>query len=179
MDERNLDQKQPWLVEVVLTVQSMYRRNYSAEHTPEEEAFALASSTGKDIRYLDTTLQQLEFLQGADRSAGFERFSAVLADFPNQPGRESKFVDAWVSGDVGASAALISAGLRELPDEQTLLERTQPGLGAADSGYARREADFLCDGRHCAPCGAAGCAGVAPRQGHHGGRARLGRVDHE
>jgi len=121
MDERNLDQKQPWLVEVVLTVQSMYRRNYSAEHTPEEEAFALASSTGKDIRYLDTTLQQLEFLQGADRSTGFERFSAVLADFPNQPGRESKFVDAWVSGDVGASAALISAGLRELPDEQTLL----------------------------------------------------------
>ena len=126
MDERNLDQKQPWLVEVVLTVQSMYRRNYSAEHTPEEEAHALADATGKQVRYLDTTLQQLEFLQGADRSTGVERFSAVLADFPNQPGRESKFVDAWVSGDVDASAALILAGLRELPDEQKLLnERNQ------------------------------------------------------
>jgi len=122
IEERNMDQKQPWLVEVVLTVQSMYRRNYSAAHTPEGEAHALADSGGKDIRYLDTTLQQLEFLQGADRSAGVERFSAVLADFPNQPGRESKFVDAWASGDVSASAALIAAGLHDLPDEQKLLD---------------------------------------------------------
>lgn len=122
MEERNLDQKQPWLVEVVLTVQSMYRRNYSAAHTPEGEAHELANHDGKDVRYLDTTLQQLEFLQGADRSAGVERFSAVLADFPNQPGRESKFVEAWASGDVNMSASLIAAGLRDLPDEQKFLD---------------------------------------------------------
>lgn len=121
VEERNMDQKQPWLVEVVLTVQSMYRRNYSADHTPEGEAHAFASTVGKEVRYLDTTLQQLEFLQGADRTTGVERFSAVLADFPNQPGRKSKFVEAWAAGDVNTSAALIAAGLRDMPDEQKLL----------------------------------------------------------
>ena len=122
VDERNIDQKRPWLAEVVLTVQAMYRRNYSAAHTPEDEAFSLAVSGRKDIRYLDTTHQQLEFLKGADPSQGVERFSVVLADFPNQAQREARFVDAWASGDVGASAALIATGLLDMPDEQKLLD---------------------------------------------------------
>lgn len=143
VEERNMDQKQPWLVEVVLTVQSMYRRNYSAAHTPEGEAHALAESGGKEVRYLDTTLQQLEFLHGADRSAGVERFSAVLADFPNQPVRESKFVDAWASGDVDASAALIVAGLHDLPDEQKLLDERNRDWARQIAGMLNENRTFF------------------------------------
>jgi uncharacterized protein len=123
MDERNIDQKRPWLAEVVLTVQAMYRRHYSADHTPEAEAHAFATRGGKDIRYLDTTHQQLEFLAGADTSPGLNQFRAVLADFPNQEQRESDFVEAWAAGDVTKSASLVASGLHTLPDEQKLLEQ--------------------------------------------------------
>jgi uncharacterized protein YbaP (TraB family) len=124
IDAVNLDQKQPWLAEVVLTVQAMYRHNYSADHTPEGDAHAFAAHRGADIRYLDTTRQQMEFLAGANPDGSIGQFSAVLADFPNQPVREAQFVEAWASGDTTASAALVAAGLRDLPDEQRrLLER--------------------------------------------------------
>jgi uncharacterized protein YbaP (TraB family) len=123
VEQTNIDQKQPWLAEVVLTVQAMYRRNYSALHTPESEAHDFAANNGKDVRYLDTTHQQMEFLAGADRSTGTEQFSAVLADFPNQQEREARFVEAWASGDTTASASLIAAGLHDLPDEQRLLDQ--------------------------------------------------------
>lgn len=122
MDQRNLDQKQPWLAEVVLTVQSMYRRKYTAKNTPEGDAHAFATANGRDIRYLDTTRQQLEFLQGADRSDGITQFRTVLADFPNQPAREQRFVDAWAAGDLDLSASLVTAGLHDLPHEQALLD---------------------------------------------------------
>ncbi|HXC57437.1 MAG TPA: TraB/GumN family protein [Rhizomicrobium sp.] len=122
MEQVNLDQKQPWLAEVVLTVQSMYRRNYTALHTPEGEAHAFAEMNGKDVRYLDTTRQQLEFLQGADRSAGVDQFRSVLADFPNQAAREQRFIEAWAAGDTSLSAALVSAGLHDMPGEQKLLD---------------------------------------------------------
>ncbi|MEJ1967813.1 MAG: TraB/GumN family protein [Rhizomicrobium sp.] len=121
VDQSNVDEKQPWLAEVVLTVQAMYRRNYSAAHTPEGEAHDFAARLGREVRYLDTTHQQMEFLAGADESTSTEQFSAVLADFPNQADREAKFVDAWAAGDVTASAALIAAGLHGLPLEQERL----------------------------------------------------------
>jgi uncharacterized protein YbaP (TraB family) len=123
MDQRNLDQKQPWLAEVVLTVQAMYRRNYSPLHTPEGEAHDFAARQGRDIRYLDTTREQLEFLAGADGGGGVDQFRTVLADFPNQPAREQRFVEAWAAGDLSQSASLIAAGLHDLPDEQKLLEQ--------------------------------------------------------
>ncbi|HJW40578.1 MAG TPA: TraB/GumN family protein [Rhizomicrobium sp.] len=122
MDEVNLNQKRPWLAEVVLTVQAMYRRNYSPRHTPEGDATALASAYDKDVRYLDTTRQQLEFLQGADPSTGFDQFRAVLADFPNQAAREQRFVQVWAAGDVDTAATLISQGLSDLPNELTRLD---------------------------------------------------------
>ena len=122
VDADNVDQKQPWLAEVVLTVQAMYRRNYSAGHTPEGEAHDFAVARGKDIRYLDTTRQQLEFLAGADSSRGVTQLKTVLADFPNQAAREQRFVDAWAGGDLDTSAALIAAGLRDLPDEARRLQ---------------------------------------------------------
>lgn len=122
MEQRNLDQKQPWLAEVVLTVQAMYRRNYSALHTPEAEAHDYATRNGKDIRYLDTTHQQLEFLAGADRSPGVDQFRTVLADFPNQPAREQRFVEAWTTGDLTLSAELVASGLRDMPGERKLLD---------------------------------------------------------
>jgi len=122
MDEVNLDQKRPWLAEIVLTVQAMYRRNYSPRHTPEGDANALASAYGRDIRYLDTTRQQLEFLQGADPSDGFDQFRAVLADFPNQAAREQRFVQVWAAGDVDTAATLIAQGLSDLPAELNRLD---------------------------------------------------------
>ena len=122
MEQRNLDQKQPWLAEVVLTVQAMYRRNYSARHTPESDAHEFATQNSREIRYFDTTRQQLEFLQGADRSSGVDQFRSVLADFPNQPAREERFVEAWASADLDLSASLVMAGLHDLPDEQKLLD---------------------------------------------------------
>jgi uncharacterized protein YbaP (TraB family) len=122
VEQINVDQKQPWLAEVVLTVQAMYRRNYSAMHTPEGEAHDFAASNRKDVRYFDTTEQQMEFLAGANRTGSTEQFSAVLADFPNQEEREAQFVEAWAAGDVTMSAALVAAGLRDLPDEQRLLD---------------------------------------------------------
>jgi len=122
MDEVNLDQKQPWLAEVVLTVQAMYRHNYSAKHTPEGEAHAFASTYGREVRYLDTTRQQLEFLQGADPTQGIGQFRTVLADFPNQQAREQRFVQAWAAGDVALTADLIAQGLHDLPDEQGRLD---------------------------------------------------------
>jgi hypothetical protein len=122
MEAGNLDQKRPWLAEVVLTVQAMYRRNYSADHTPEGEAHLFAQTRGKDIRYLDTTRQQLEFLAGADPSPGVTQLKTVLADFPNQAAREQRFVDAWAGGDVDRTAALIAAGLNDLPEESRRLQ---------------------------------------------------------
>jgi uncharacterized protein len=122
MDANNLDQKQPWLAEVVLTVQAMYRRNYSADHTPEGEAHDFAVTHAKDIRYLDTTRQQLEFLAGADPTPGVTQLKTVLADFPNQAAREQRFVDAWVAGNTDTSAALVADGLRDLPDETRRLQ---------------------------------------------------------
>jgi len=122
MEQVNLDQKQPWLVEVVLTVQAMYRNNYSARHTPEGEAHAFASTYGREVRYLDTTRQQLEFLQGADPNQSIDQFRTVLADFPNQAAREQRFVAAWAAGDVDLTARLIAQGLHDLPDEQGRLD---------------------------------------------------------
>ena len=111
-----LDQKQPWLAEVVLTVQAMYRRNYSAENTPEGYAHYFAAHGGKDIRYLDSTRQQMEFLADANPDGDIGRFSAVLADFPNQAEREQRFVDAWLTGDVATSATLVASGLHDYPE---------------------------------------------------------------
>jgi uncharacterized protein YbaP (TraB family) len=143
MKQRHLDQKQPWLAEVVLTVQAMYRRKYTALHTPEAEAHAFAMRGGKEIRYLDTTRQQLEFLAGADRTAGVERFRNVLADFPNQPAREDRFVDAWAAGDLDLSAALVSAGLRDMPDEQRLLDERNRDWAAQIEAMLREPRTFF------------------------------------
>ncbi len=147
MDQRNIDQKQPWLAEVVLTVQAMYRRKYTAAHTPEGEAHEFALTNGKEIRYLDTTRQQLEFLAGADRSPGVDQFRAILADFPNQPGREQRFIDAWATADLTQSAALITAGLHDLPDEQNLLdERNRDWAGQIQSMLQENRTFFVAVG---------------------------------
>jgi len=147
VEQANLDQKQPWLAEVVLTVQSMYRRHYTALHTPEGGAHVFAGIAGRDIRYLDTTQQQLEFLAGADRSAGVDQFRTVLADFPNQPAREQRFVDAWAAGDVGTTAALVSAGLHDLPDEQKLLNaRNRDWAGQIRGMLGERHTFFVAVG---------------------------------
>ena len=122
IDANRVDQKRPWLAEVVLTVQAMYRRNYSAEHTPEGEAHDFAVAHDKDIRYLDTTRQQLEFLAGADPSHDVTQLKTVLADFPNQAAREQRFVDAWAGGDLDTSAALVNEGLQNLPSEAHRLQ---------------------------------------------------------
>ena len=140
MEQRNLDQKQPWLAEVVLTVQSMYRRKYTALHTPESDAHAFAAENGREIRYFDTTRQQLEFLQGADRTPGVDQFRTVLADFPNQPAREERFVEAWASADLDLSASLVMAGLHDLPDERNLLD-------ARNRDWAKQIVAMLGEGR--------------------------------
>jgi uncharacterized protein YbaP (TraB family) len=143
MEQRNLDQKRPWLAEVVLTVQAMYRRNYSARHTPEAEAHDYATRNGKDIRYLDTTRQQLEFLAGADRSAGLDQFRTVLADFPNQSAREQRFVDAWTAGDLTLSAALVASGLRDMPDERKLLDERNRDWAMQIQNMLREDRTFF------------------------------------
>ncbi|HUO90664.1 MAG TPA: TraB/GumN family protein [Rhizomicrobium sp.] len=147
VEQRNIDQKRPWLAEVVLTVQSMYRRNYSALHTPEGEAHDFAARNGKEVRYFDTTEQQMEFLAGADRSNSTEQFSAVLADFPNQPEREDRFVEAWAAGDVTMSASLVAAGLRDLPDEQRLLnERNRDWASQIEGMLGEKHTFFVAVG---------------------------------
>jgi uncharacterized protein YbaP (TraB family) len=143
MEQRNLDQKQPWLAEVVLTVQAMYRRNYSALHTPEAEAHSYATRNGKDIRYLDTTRQQLEFLAGADRSPGVDQFRTVLADFPNQSAREQRFVDAWTGGDLSLSAELVASGLRDMPGERKLLDERNRDWAAQIQGMLNENHTFF------------------------------------
>ena len=140
LEQVNLDQKQPWLAEVVLTVQAMYRHNFSARHTPEGEAHAFASAYGREIRYLDTTRQQLEFLQGADPNQNIGQFRTVLADFPNQAAREQRFVAAWAAGDVGLTAQLIADGLHDLPDEQGRLD-------ARNHDWTRQIEEMLGEGR--------------------------------
>ena len=45
--QRAMDQKQPWRAEVVLTVQSMYRRNYTAVNAPEGDAHDVAGMAGR------------------------------------------------------------------------------------------------------------------------------------
>lgn len=141
MEQDNLDQKQPWLAEIVLSVQAMYRNNYSARHTPEGEAGEFAATYGKEIRYLDTTHDQLEFLKGVDPTGGFTQFRTVLADFPNQAVRERRFVDAWAAGDVNLAAALVTEGLKDLPDE---LDR----LYARNRDWTRQIEHMLGEGRN-------------------------------
>jgi uncharacterized protein YbaP (TraB family) len=147
MDADNIDQKQPWLAEVVLTVQAMYRRNYSANHTPEGEAHDFAVTHAKDVRYLDTTRQQLEFLAGADSTRGVTQLKTVLADFPNQAAREQRFVDAWAGGDLDTSAALIAAGLHDLPDEaRRLQERNRDWTRQIEAMLSEDRSFFLAVG---------------------------------
>lgn len=165
MQQVNLDQKQPWLAEVVLTVQSMYRRKYSAAHTPEGEAHAFAALNGRDVRYLDTTLQQLEFLQGADRTAGVDQFRSVLADFPNQATREQRFIDAWAAGDLKLSAALVTAGLHDLPDEQKLLDERNRDWAVQIQNMLREPRTFFVAVGMAHLVGAAGVPALLRAQG--------------
>ena len=147
MQASALDQKQPWLAEVVLTVQSMYRRNYSAENTPEGYAHYIAARDNKDIRYLDTTRQQMEFLAGANPDGDIGKFSAVLADFPNQAEREQRFVDAWLKGDVTTSATLISTGLHDYPEVWgRLVDRNEDWAGQIGDMLREKRTFFVAVG---------------------------------
>jgi len=147
MDAAALDQKQPWLAEVVLTVQAMYRRNYSPDNTPEGYAHYFAAHRGKDIRYLDTTHQQMEFLAGANPDGDIAKFSAVLADFPNQAEREQRFVDAWLTGDVATTATLVSAGLHDYPQVWgRLVDRNKDWADQIDDMLREKRTFFIAVG---------------------------------
>lgn len=117
-----LSDKRPWLAAVVLTVSYMNQRNLVAENTPDEQLMRFAVKYGKDIRYFDTTEQQLEILAQFDRTMGVGGFSTLLGDFQNQPQREDALLAAWRAGDTDTLNHLIDTSFAADPEARKLVD---------------------------------------------------------
>ena len=117
-----LSDKRPWLAAVVLTVSYMNQRNVVADNTPDQQLMRFAVKYGKDIRYFDTTDQQLEILAQFDTTMGVGGFSTLLGDFQNQPQREDALLAAWRAGDTDTLAHLIDVGFAADPQARALVD---------------------------------------------------------
>jgi uncharacterized protein YbaP (TraB family) len=118
-----LEHKRLWVAAVLLTVKYMNKRGLTADNTPDEIYLADAQKTGRPVRFLDTTWEQMLFLARYDESIGVEGFSTMLGDFTKQPEREDALIAAWSAGDTAKLASLIDEAFKPDPDGARIFAR--------------------------------------------------------
>jgi hypothetical protein len=123
MEAPSLDNKRLWVAAVLLTVKYMNKRGLTSDNTPDEIYLDNAQKSGRPVRYLDTTWEQMIFLSRYDETMGIEGFSAMLGDFTKQPEREDALIAAWSQGDTAKLAALIADAFKPDPEGARIFAR--------------------------------------------------------
>jgi uncharacterized protein YbaP (TraB family) len=141
MEAPSLDNKRLWVAAVLLTVKYMSKRGLTSDNTPDEIYLADAEKSGRPVRYLDTTWEQMIFLSRYDETMGVEGFSTMLGDFTKQPEREDALIAAWSEGNITKLAALIEDAFRSDPEGARIFARH-------DREWAMQLEDMLESGRN-------------------------------
>jgi uncharacterized protein YbaP (TraB family) len=122
MRPSSLDDKRPWLASVVLADKYLATKQYTSAHAPDVELLKYAQSSGHDVRYFDTTRDQLLFLAGSSDSNDVKGFSDTLATFNLEPQRAGQLIDTWRAGDPATMASLLDANFRGHEDLKARLD---------------------------------------------------------
>jgi uncharacterized protein YbaP (TraB family) len=118
---RAMDNKKPWLAAVLLTVYYMNQRDIKYANSPDAYFASAAQRDKRELLYLDTADEQLEFLSRFDRIRGVDGFSSLVGNFAKQPAHEDELIAAWSSGDNDRMVKLISDAFASDPDGLALM----------------------------------------------------------
>ena len=107
-----LDPMRPWFANLNLAVATIMIAGYKPEHGGDQVLHALAKSTGKPIKGLETMIQQLSFLADMDEPDQLDSLRSGLADFERGAEQLDTMVKLWATGDSEGLDALLGETTR-------------------------------------------------------------------
>lgn len=93
-----LDQLQPWMAEVRLSVRFLEKRGGLVDQGVEEQVAAMAPPTARR-RAFETATQQIAILSGDDLDTQLVSLKQTLRDLDDDPGGYNRLLKAWLAGD--------------------------------------------------------------------------------
>jgi len=115
-----LEGMQPWFAGLSLMQVQIMKQGYKPDSGVETVINAMATDSGKDIRYFETAAQQLQLLGGLPEDSQIEFLVQGAIAIEDDPDMLNRLVADWAEGDV-ASIGEIMSGVDDWGD-QTVYE---------------------------------------------------------
>ncbi len=113
---------EPWFVSVAVSILPMQRAGYDPNSGVDKILFNAAKKDGKRLIGLETTDQQLGFLDGMPEDQQVAMLNEAIRQAPDGEKIIDSMVDAWAKGDIEKLAKLMNAGMKATPQlEKALL----------------------------------------------------------
>ncbi|MCZ6603980.1 MAG: TraB/GumN family protein [Alphaproteobacteria bacterium] len=113
----DMQRMRPWVAWILLN--SLYLQNLDIDLAPgadrvlEQEAI----SNSKDVKYLESAVQQFETMAGMSAAAEIALLEDTLRDIEDEPDEYVEIFSDWLAGDLGAAQSRLQADFSSLPEE--------------------------------------------------------------
>jgi uncharacterized protein YbaP (TraB family) len=122
-----LDQADPWLVAVQLSIGTLIKDGYDPNSGAEKTITAAAKAAGKPIAGLETFEQQLDYFNNLPAPLQMQFLVQTIDQLPQMKDTIDKMVASWARGDPDAVATAMNDDMKDQPDLERILltERNQ------------------------------------------------------
>ena len=121
------NQFKPWLCALTLTSMELQRLGFNPNYGIDKLFFDRAKQDGKDMRFLETTDDQLELFTEMSRQEEDSFLAKVLQELDTTRVKVIEMVNAWKSGDSDKLASMVKVEFEGHPEvyARMLVERNQ------------------------------------------------------
>lgn len=117
IDARDADARRPWLVSLSIDM-AQIRHAHQVTPGPDFVFSDEAKKAGKPVRYLETAAEQIALLAPDDPAVELDYLKSTLEGFDTADADLKATTDAWIRGDAGAIAKIVSEGFEGYPEEE-------------------------------------------------------------
>ncbi len=111
-----MDQLDPWMVAISLSVAPLVRLGYDQNLGVEKTLEKAAQEEGKAVSGLETTEQQLGYFDTLPRPAQISYLNTTVAELPEVEREFDRLIRSWAEGKPDALAAQLNESLEETPE---------------------------------------------------------------
>ena len=121
------NQFKPWLCALTLTSMELQKMGFNPNYGIDKRFFDRAKQDGKELRFLETTDEQLELFAGMSRQEEDSFLAKVLQELDSTRAKVLDLTNAWKSGDPDKLASMVKVEFEGYPEIYTrmLVERNQ------------------------------------------------------
>lgn len=121
------NQFKPWLCALTLTSMELQKLGFNPNYGIDKRFFDRAKQDGKELRFLETTDDQLGFFTEMSRQEEDSFLAKALQELDSMRVQVTAMINAWKSGDSDKLASMVKAEFEGYPEvyARMLVERNQ------------------------------------------------------